>query len=124
MSRVRSGTKLSQFLRAFLSTFTVELALRMGGYYERLVAIVKRSLRKATDKMFLNNEQLLIILKTAEAVVNSRPLVFVGDDVNTHITLTPAHFLTLNPKVEIPDANQNDTDYINYEPEMSSVDRH
>ena len=72
MSRVRSGTKLSQFLRAFLSTFTVELAPRMGGYYERLVAIVKRSLRKATDKMFLNNEQLLIILKTAEAVVNSR----------------------------------------------------
>ena len=64
--------------------------------------------------MCLRNEQLLTILKEAEAVVNSRPLVYVGGDVSSHITLTPVH---------LPDTIQNDTDDINYDQEMSSPDR-
>ena len=73
--------------------------------------------------MCLRNEQLLTILKEAEAVVNSRPLVYVGGDVSSHITLAPVHFLTLKPKVGIPDTIQNNTDDINYDQEMSSPDR-
>ena len=73
----------------------------MGEYYERLIGIGKRSLQKAFGKVFLSNEQLLTILKESRAVVNFRPLVYVGDDANSHST--PAHFLTLNPKVGIPD---------------------
>ena len=69
-------------------TFTIELALWMGGFYERLVGIVKRSLCKAI--VYLTSEQLLTILKEAEAVINSRPLVYVGDDINSYMTLTPA----------------------------------
>ena len=42
------------------------------------------------------------MLKEAEEVVNSIPLVYIGDDIQSPITLTPAHFLTLNPKVGIP----------------------
>ena len=42
------------------------------------------------------------MLKEAEAIVNSRPLVYIGDDIQSPITLTPAHFLTLNPKIGIP----------------------
>ena len=34
--------------------------------------------------------------------MNSRPLVYVGDDIASNICLTPAHFLTLNPKTGIP----------------------
>ena len=59
-------------------TFTVELAPSMGGYYERLVGIAKRSLRKAIGKLLLSSEQLFTILKEAEAIINSRPLVYVG----------------------------------------------
>ena len=44
----------------------------MGGFYERLVCIVKRSLCKAIGKVCLTSEQLLAILKEAEAVINSR----------------------------------------------------
>ena len=71
----------------------------MGDFYERLVGIVKRSLRKAIGKVCLTSEQLLTILKEAEAVINSRPLVYVGEDINSYLTLSPAHFLTLNPKI-------------------------
>ena len=95
----------------------------MGGFYERLVGIVKRSLRKAIGKVCLSNEQLLTILKEAEAVINSRPLVYVGNDINSSMTLTPAHFLTLNPKIGLPVTTRDDTDDIDYNPEISSTDR-
>ena len=51
--------------------FTIELASWMGGFYETLVDIVKRSLRKAIGKVCLTSEQLLTILKEAGAVINS-----------------------------------------------------
>ena len=104
-------------------TFTIELAPWMGGFYERPVGIVKRSLRKAIGKVCLTSEQLLTILKEAEAVINSRPLVYVGEDINSYMTLTPAHFLTLNPKIGLPVSTRDDTDDIDYNPEISSADK-
>lgn len=83
--------------------FIVELAPWMGGFYERLVGIIKRSLRKAIGRKLLNSDQLHTVLKEAEAVVNSRPLVYVGEDINSSITITPAHFSCLNPKMGIPE---------------------
>ena len=82
--------------------FIVELAPWMGGFYERLIGLLKRSLRKTIDRLCLSNEQLLTILKETEAVLNSRPLVYIGDDIHSTIALTPAHFLTLNPRIGIP----------------------
>ena len=55
----------------------------MGRFYERMVGLVKRTLRKTIGKASLANEQLLIVLKEAEAVVNSRPLVYIGDDIQS-----------------------------------------
>jgi hypothetical protein len=46
--------------------------------------------------------QLQTLLKEVEAIVNSRPLVYVGDDLESNITLTPHHFLTLNPDIGVP----------------------
>ena len=61
--------------------------------------------------------QLQTVLKGVEAVVNARPLIYVGDDINSSITLTPRHFLTLNPNTSVPESeyDNNDTDYIPYE---------
>ena len=94
--------------------FIVELAPWMGGFYERLIGVVKRCLRKTIGKLCLTSEQLRTLLAEAEAVVNSRPLVYVGDDINSNICLTPAHFLTLNPKTGIP---CNDEEGITEDPE-------
>ena len=44
-------------------TFIVELAPWMGGFYERLIGLVKRSLRKAIGKLCLTSNQLLTVLK-------------------------------------------------------------
>ena len=103
--------------------FTIDLAPWMGGFYERPVGIVNKSLCKAKGKVCLTSEQLLTILKEAEAVVNSRPLVYVGEDINSYMTLTPAHFLTLNPKIGLPVSTRDDTADIDYNPEISSADK-
>ena len=103
--------------------FTVELAPWMGGFYERLVGLVNRSLRKAIGKACLTSEQLLTLLKESEAVINSRPLTYVGDDINSFMTLTPAHFLSLNPHIGLPTYTQGDTDDDDYKPEMTTAER-
>ena len=109
--------------RNILWEFNVELAPWMGGFYERLVGLVKRSLRKALGKACLTSEQLLTLLKESEAVVNSRPLTYVGDDINSCAALTPAHFLSLNPQIGLPTYNQDDTDDDDYNPQMTTTER-
>ena len=76
-------------------TLIVELAPWMGGFYERLVGLTKRVLRKTLGTSCLTLIQLSTILTEAEAVVNSRPLVYVGDDNSRHV-LVPNDFLALN----------------------------
>ena len=85
----------------------------MGGFYKRLVGLVKRTLRKALGRTNLTNEQLLTVLKESEALINSRPLVRIGDDSQSHITLTPAHCLTLNPNIGIPNTETDDDNDFN-----------
>ena len=76
----------------------------MGGFYERLVGLVKRALRKSLGMVSLSLTQLLTLLKEVEAVINTRPLVCLDDDV--HVTpLTPAHFLGQSTNVGIPDVS-------------------
>ena len=102
--------------------FIVELAPWMGGFYERLIGLVKRSLQKAIGKLCLTKDQLLTVLKEAEAIINSRPLVYVGDDINSGTPLTPAHFLSLNPNVGLPNFAPEDDYDMTYKPKVDSAE--
>ena len=57
-------------------SFIVALAPWMGGFYERLVGITKRVLKKTLGNQYLTEKQLTTILVETEAVVNSCPLVY------------------------------------------------
>ena len=94
----------------------------MGGFYERLIGLVKRSLRKTIGKLCLTSNQLLTVLKEAEAIINSRPLVYVGDDINSGTPLTPAHFLSPNPNVGLPNFAPEDVYDISFKPKMVSAE--
>ena len=43
--------------------------------------------------------------------------MYVGEDINSYMTLTPAHFLTLDPKIGLPVSTRD----IDYNPETSSA---
>ena len=82
--------------------FIVESASWMAGFYERLVGVVKNSLKAAINGKRLNLTELVTVVYEVSSVVNSRPLVYPEDEVGD-LPLTPAHLImrhrTLTPLV-------------------------
>lgn len=74
--------------------FIVERAPWWGGFYERLVRSVKLSLKKALGCRSLTSDELYTALTEVEAVINSRPLTYVYNDIGEPEALSPANFLT------------------------------
>jgi hypothetical protein len=104
-------------------SFIIERAPWMGGVYERLVRLVKQSLRKSLQKRRLTRTELATIIDEITAIINSRPLVYVGADFKSGFLLTPAHFLSPNIKTGTPnvsDDNLRDPDYVD---RLSSKER-
>ena len=83
--------------------YTVAYAPWQGGFYERLVGLTKRSLRKALGRIRATKEHLLTLIQEIEAVINSRPLMYVDDDINSQEALTPSHFTSINTRNGVPD---------------------
>ena len=81
-----------------------------GGFYERLVRSVKSALRKSMGSHLLTRCQLETCLHEVEFCLNSRPLTFVGDSVDSGYPLSPAHFLLENLSNGFPD---NTADRVN-----------
>ena len=77
----------------------------MGGYYERMVQLVKRSLRKVLGKAQLTYEELLTVLTEVEGVLNSRPPTYIYPEV-TENPLTPSHLVTGRRLATLPDNAQ------------------
>ena len=66
-----------------------------GGVFERMVGLDKQSLRKALGRSLLTSSQLHTMMAETEAIINSRPLTYVGNEFDgTYSPLTPAHFLS------------------------------
>lgn len=64
-----------------------------GGFYERLIGVVKICLRKVLYHKRVSEDELSTILTEIETRVNNRPLLYIGDEGNTNDTLTPSHLL-------------------------------
>ena len=62
-------------------SFIIELSPWIGGFYKPLVEITKMSLRKSIDRVSLNSSQLQRILSEVEAIINTRPLVYVHNNL-------------------------------------------
>ena len=95
--------------------FIVERASWWGGFYERLIALVKRCIKKTLGQTSLSYVELNSMLTEVEAVLSSRPLTYTYPHVQDGPPLTPSHFLCgyriLSPLL----TNQEDQEY--YPPE-------
>ena len=89
--------------------FIIELSPWIGGFYERLVGITKTALKMTIGKLYLTHTQLQTIITEVEAVINSRTLVYVDDDLENEI-ITPNHFLSLSIKNGTPERIRNNED--------------
>lgn len=73
--------------------FIVERAPWWGGFYERIVRSVKNTLKQMLGRQQVNVVELSTVLTEVEAIINSRRLTFVYNDVAEPSPLTPACFL-------------------------------
>jgi len=65
-----------------------------GGFWERVVQTVKRTLKKVIGRSCLSSEELGTLLIEVEGVVNARPLTYVYDDLDSvNFVLTPSHLI-------------------------------
>ena len=71
--------------------FIVESSSWWGGFWERLIKSIKRSLNRIIFRASVNYEELLTIIIEIETIMNSRPLTYIGNEVDE--ILTPGHLL-------------------------------
>ena len=83
------------------------------------------ALKKLIGKNYLTSLQLQTILLETEAVLNSRPLFHIGDDLNDGIMTTPFHFLSPNTKTGVPiivdEGKRDDPDFEPYQPSSKLI---
>ena len=87
--------------------FITEHAPWQGGFYERLIGLCKRALRKTINRRLLPLAELHTIIPEVEAALNSRPLTHVDEELDGGVTITPAHFLNAShtPQLSLPAAS-------------------
>ncbi|UYV75667.1 hypothetical protein LAZ67_13000957 [Cordylochernes scorpioides] len=73
--------------------FNPPAAPHFGGAWERLIKSVKKCLRATPNEVNPKDTTLLTALKSAENIINSRPLTYVSSDPTEEDSLTSNHFL-------------------------------
>ncbi|XP_069195602.1 uncharacterized protein [Procambarus clarkii] len=86
-----------------------------GGFYERMVGTVKRSLRKTLHRQKIDLQELQTVIIEIEARVNNRPLTYLSDDALQREPLSPAHLMygrPLKTLVSLTDEEPEDPSYV------------
>ena len=123
-----SNIQTDENLKTYLANHGVnwkmitEFAPWQGGFYERLIGLVKRALRKSLGKLVMSKEQVSTLITEVEAVINSRPLVYVGDDFQNGYSISPADFLLINRPTGYPTIEDlgDDSEYARITPSNSA----
>ena len=74
-----------------------------GGWWERLIGMLKTILRKVLGRSCLSYEEMSTVLCDCESVLNSRPLTYISEEPDDLKTLTPAMFLNDIREIGTPD---------------------
>lgn len=85
-------------------TFNPPAASHFGGVWERMIRTIRKVLNPLLKEFGtrLNDESLRTLLCEVEAIINSRPLTTISDDVNDLQPLTPSHILTMKSRLTTP----------------------
>ena len=76
--------------------FNMSRAPWWGGFFERLIGIMKRALTKKIGRALLQHHELEDVLLNVECFMNNRPLCYVGEEFDRPV-LTPNILLRSSP---------------------------
>jgi hypothetical protein len=88
--------------------FNVPLSPWQGGVFERMIGSIKKALKATIGTKTLELPQLITLLKSAESIVNQRPLTYISNDPNDPLPLSPDLILIGRPLGSLPDSLAND----------------
>ena len=99
-----------------------------GGFWERLIGMVKVSLKKVLGRAFITLTALQTIIVEVEATLNDRPLTYLSSNTEDPEPLTPSHLLCGRRIAPLPhplteDDESSDPDYYTSNQMRSIVDR-
>ena len=114
------NTFLDKNVRTFVNSlgivwsFNIPTASWWGGFFESMVKLTKRCLRKTLGNAHLTYEELETVLLETEGVLNSRPLTFVYNDI-TEPPVTPSCLVSGRRLLDRPSLSENieNSDYEN-----------
>lgn len=81
----------------------------VGGLWESNVKVTKYHLKRTVQRSLLTYEQLNTVLCEIEAILNSRPLLPISNDVNNFSYLTPGHFIIGTSLNSYPEKDVSET---------------
>ncbi|KAF2890893.1 hypothetical protein ILUMI_15280, partial [Ignelater luminosus] len=79
-----------------------------GGFWERLIEVLKRLLRKILGRASLNYEELVTLLCECEDIINARPITYQSSDPGDPTALTPSMFLRDREYAGMPECDTVD----------------
>ncbi|XP_075163067.1 uncharacterized protein LOC142235692 [Haematobia irritans] len=94
-------------IQGFAWSFIPPYAPHMGGLWESAVKIMKSHLKKQTSNFNFTYEEFSTLLVRIEAIMNSRPLSPLTDNISEILPLTPGHFLRGGPLTAPPEAPED-----------------
>ncbi|GBN68724.1 hypothetical protein AVEN_67968-1 [Araneus ventricosus] len=108
-------TEIAQFssIRRIQWLFNPPTASWWGGFWERLLGMMKQILRRVLGKAFLSYEEMVTVLCDIESVINSRQLSHVSERDSELIPLSPNSFLQDFRQIGVPDLDQADEVILN-----------
>ncbi|UYV84571.1 hypothetical protein LAZ67_X002655 [Cordylochernes scorpioides] len=90
--------------------FNPPTACWWGGFWERMIGIVKQLLRSVLGSACVTNEELQTLLCDVEAVVNNRPLTYVSEDDDELAPLTTNKLINNCGSSILPEADEVERD--------------
>ena len=97
--------KIAEYSTAkrIVRNFNPPSAAWWGGWWERLVGLMKQFLRHILGRACLDYENMITVLCDCESILNSRPLTYISNDCNDLLPLTPNMFLQEIRETGTPD---------------------
>jgi len=74
--------------------FIPPLSPWLGGFWKRIVGMVKKLLRRILGRASFYYVELQTVMYDCEQIINSRPLTYLSEDTENLTPLTPSSFLS------------------------------
>ncbi|XP_055941739.1 uncharacterized protein LOC129971787 [Argiope bruennichi] len=84
-----------------------------GGWWERLIRVMKNVLKRVLGHAFLSYDEMITVLCDCESIINSRPLTYISKRDTDFVPLSPSLFLQDIREVGMPDCDAADHKSLN-----------